>query len=189
MMRFGLSRALLLLALPAVTRGLNGALKPEQLQPGQLGALSSPNSPFCIGVAGATASGKSSVVAEVVRLLDAEGRVASVTQDCFYKDLSEAEREAAYNSNHNFDRARRSVIFFKRGSERSPADPSLPLSLLGACRSQRLRLAAAAGCHDAAATGHQARRRAHVRFRHPVRSAVTHPHTRARAPPRAMPAP
>jgi len=61
------------------------------------------SSPFCIGVAGATASGKSSVVAEVVRLLDAEGRVASVTQDCFYKDLSQAEREEAYNSNYNFD--------------------------------------------------------------------------------------
>ena len=59
--------------------------------------------PFCIGVAGATASGKSSVVQEVVRLLNAEGRVASVTQDCFYKDLSAAEREEAYGSNYNFD--------------------------------------------------------------------------------------
>ena len=63
--------------------------------------------PFCIGVAGATASGKSSVVAEVVKMLDAEGRVASVTQDCFYKNLSPSEREEAYNSNYNFDRARR----------------------------------------------------------------------------------
>ena len=59
--------------------------------------------PFCIGVAGATASGKSSVVEEIVRLLDAEGRVASVTQDCFYKDLSEAEREQAYKQDYNFD--------------------------------------------------------------------------------------
>ena len=59
--------------------------------------------PFCIGVAGATASGKSSVVQEIVRLLDAEERVASVTQDCFYKNLSPEEREQAYQSNYNFD--------------------------------------------------------------------------------------
>ena len=59
--------------------------------------------PFCIGVAGATASGKSSVVKEIVRLLNAEDRVASVTQDCFYKDLSPEEREQAYQSNYNFD--------------------------------------------------------------------------------------
>ena len=59
--------------------------------------------PFCIGVAGATASGKSSVVAEVVRLLNAEGRVVSVTQDCFYKNLTPEERDQAYHSNYNFD--------------------------------------------------------------------------------------
>ena len=65
------------------------------------GALAS--KPFCIGVAGATASGKTSVVAEIIRLLDAEGRVAAVTQDCFYKNLSPEERELAYDSNYNFD--------------------------------------------------------------------------------------
>ena len=54
-------------------------------------------------MAGATASGKSSVVKEIVRLLNAEDRVASVTQDCFYKDLSPEEREQAYQSNYNFD--------------------------------------------------------------------------------------
>ena len=59
--------------------------------------------PFIIGVAGATASGKTSLVTELVRLLDAEGRVASVTQDCFYKNLSPEEREQAYQSNYNFD--------------------------------------------------------------------------------------
>ena len=51
--------------------------------------------PFCIGVAGATASGKTSVVAEIVRLLDAEGRVATITQDCFYKALTPEQREQA----------------------------------------------------------------------------------------------
>jgi len=58
--------------------------------------------PFVIGVAGATASGKSSVVAEIVRLLDHE-HVCSITQDCFYRDLDEAEREQAYQQNYNFD--------------------------------------------------------------------------------------
>lgn len=59
--------------------------------------------PFCIGVGGATASGKSSVVEEIVRLLDAEGRVTSITQDCFYKNLLPAERDEAYRQNYNFD--------------------------------------------------------------------------------------
>ncbi|KAL1520299.1 hypothetical protein AB1Y20_021896 [Prymnesium parvum] len=58
--------------------------------------------PFCIGVAGATASGKSSVVAKVVDRVSSEG-VAAITQDCFYRDLSAEEREAAYASNYNFD--------------------------------------------------------------------------------------
>ena len=58
--------------------------------------------PFCIGVAGATASGKSSVVAEVVRLLDHDD-VASITQDCFYRNLSPEERELAYSQEYNFD--------------------------------------------------------------------------------------
>ena len=53
-------------------------------------------------VAGATASGKSSVVDEIVRLLDHES-VASVTQDCFYKNLSDEERQLAYDSSYNFD--------------------------------------------------------------------------------------
>lgn len=58
--------------------------------------------PFIIGVAGATASGKSSVVAEIVRLLDHD-HVCSITQDCFYRNLDEAEREQAYQQNYNFD--------------------------------------------------------------------------------------
>lgn len=65
-----------------------------------------PQRPFCVGVAGATASGKSSVVAEIVRILDAEERVASVTQDSFYKSLSADEVEAASRSEYNFDHPR-----------------------------------------------------------------------------------
>ena len=58
--------------------------------------------PFCIGVAGATASGKSSVVSEIVRLLDHD-HVCSITQDCFYRNLDDHEREQAYQQNYNFD--------------------------------------------------------------------------------------
>ena len=82
------STALLLLVTAPQARGVTAVTSPR---------------PFCIGVAGATASGKSSVVSEIVRLLDAEGRVASVTQDCFYKQISDAEREEAYRNNYNFD--------------------------------------------------------------------------------------
>ena len=58
--------------------------------------------PFTIGVAGGTASGKSSVVSEVVRLLSHE-RVASITQDCFYRALTPEQHEAAMASEYNFD--------------------------------------------------------------------------------------
>ena len=58
--------------------------------------------PFCVGVAGGTASGKSSVVSEVVRLLSHE-RVASITQDCFYRALTPEQHEAAMASDYNFD--------------------------------------------------------------------------------------
>lgn len=61
-----------------------------------------PNVPFCIGVAGATASGKSSVVARVVERVSSDSVVA-ITQDCFYRDLLPEERELAYASNYNFD--------------------------------------------------------------------------------------
>ena len=60
------------------------------------------NVPFCIGVAGATASGKSSVVARIVERVSSD-HVVAVTQDCFYRDLLPEERELAYASNYNFD--------------------------------------------------------------------------------------
>lgn len=58
--------------------------------------------PFFIGVGGASASGKTCVVDEIVRLLDHES-VAAITQDAFYKSLTVEQREQAYNSNYNFD--------------------------------------------------------------------------------------
>jgi len=61
--------------------------------------------PFCIGVAGGTASGKTTVVEKLVQRIrdNTEVRVASITQDCFYKPLSSSEREQALASNYNFD--------------------------------------------------------------------------------------
>eukprot|EP00617_Octactis_speculum_P026992 CAMPEP_0185747778 /NCGR_PEP_ID=MMETSP1174-20130828/6422_1 /TAXON_ID=35687 /ORGANISM="Dictyocha speculum, Strain CCMP1381" /LENGTH=259 /DNA_ID=CAMNT_0028423117 /DNA_START=81 /DNA_END=860 /DNA_ORIENTATION=+ len=56
--------------------------------------------PFFLGVAGGTASGKTCVVNRIVELLGHEG-VAVISQDCYYRGLNEAEREDA--ANYNFD--------------------------------------------------------------------------------------
>ena len=58
-----------------------------------------------VGVAGGTASGKTSVCREVMKALEGweeEGLVASFSQDAFYRDLSAAERRslATYNFDH-----------------------------------------------------------------------------------------
>lgn len=86
--------------------------------------------PFCIGVAGATASGKSSVVTEIIRLLNHDS-VVSITQDCFYRNLNEAERELAYNNDYNFDHPnafdfehQRRVLSAVRAGETSVAIPT-----------------------------------------------------------------
>lgn len=61
-----------------------------------------PKIPFCIGVAGASASGKSSVVARVIELVSSH-HVAAITQDCFYRNLKDDERVQANACNYNFD--------------------------------------------------------------------------------------
>jgi uridine kinase len=58
--------------------------------------------PFFIGVAGGTASGKTSVVERVVSALRHDS-VVSITLDCFYRDLSDAERERANANDFDFD--------------------------------------------------------------------------------------
>lgn len=58
--------------------------------------------PFFIGVAGGTASGKTSVVDKVVRALRHES-VVSITMDCFYRDLTQAERDRAHACDFDFD--------------------------------------------------------------------------------------
>ena len=58
--------------------------------------------PFFIGVAGGTASGKTSVVDKVVKALQHES-VVSITMDCFYRDLTDAERDRAHACDFDFD--------------------------------------------------------------------------------------
>ena len=64
-----------------------------------------PKQPFVIGVAGGTASGKTSVCHKIIELLGQSTveRVALISQDSFYKDLSEEEREVAGRGEYNFD--------------------------------------------------------------------------------------
>jgi uridine kinase len=62
-----------------------------------------PGTPFIVGVAGGTASGKTAVVARIVEELNEGGSVAVLPQDCFYRTLTKAEVAQAHASNFNFD--------------------------------------------------------------------------------------
>jgi len=66
------------------------------------GETSSSVKPFLIGVAGGTASGKTSVCDLILEQLG-DHRVAIISQDCFYKNLSLEEKQKAANKNYNFD--------------------------------------------------------------------------------------
>ncbi|KAI1724416.1 phosphoribulokinase / uridine kinase family domain-containing protein [Ditylenchus destructor] len=63
--------------------------------------------PFIIGVAGGTASGKSSVCAQIVERLASSGvqkRVVTISQDSFYRDLVNCDEiEKARRGDFNFD--------------------------------------------------------------------------------------
>ncbi|XP_022084320.1 uridine-cytidine kinase 2-like [Acanthaster planci] len=65
--------------------------------------------PFLIGVSGGTASGKSSVCTKIVerlgqRNIDSKKRkVAVISQDSFYRDLSNGEQAKAFKGQFNFD--------------------------------------------------------------------------------------
>jgi len=59
-----------------------------------------PRGPFLIGVAGGTASGKTSVCNEIIQKLG-DHRVASFSLDSFYRNLTHSELENV--ANHNFD--------------------------------------------------------------------------------------
>jgi len=64
-----------------------------------------PTSPFLIGVAGGTASGKSTVCEEIIRRLGDERKplVGVICQDAFYRELSGEEKAKAYRGDFNFD--------------------------------------------------------------------------------------
>ncbi|BES93489.1 unnamed protein product [Nesidiocoris tenuis] len=65
--------------------------------------------PFLIGVAGGTASGKSTVCARIMQKLgqvdvdQAERKVVTISQDSFYRELSPAEKAKALKGQYNFD--------------------------------------------------------------------------------------
>jgi uridine kinase len=66
------------------------------------GESSSSTKPLIIGCAGGTASGKTSVCKLILDKLG-DHRVAIISQDCFYKNLTTEEKEKAKNKNYNFD--------------------------------------------------------------------------------------
>ena len=64
-------------------------------------------SPFLIGVAGGTASGKTSVCHQIMKQLEladsCQKRVVVLSQDSFYKKLELAEKKLADQGEYNFD--------------------------------------------------------------------------------------
>ncbi|XP_077507219.1 uridine-cytidine kinase isoform X1 [Amblyomma americanum] len=59
--------------------------------------------PFLIGVAGGTASGKTSVCRKIMSRVGQEGQVVCIHQDNFYKGLSPLERDRANRGLFNYD--------------------------------------------------------------------------------------
>ena len=76
---------------------------------GPLGGLDKMPRPFIIGVAGGTASGKSSVCTNIMKQLGQESvsehlrNVTIISQDSFYRDLTAEEHERANRGEYNFD--------------------------------------------------------------------------------------
>lgn len=64
-------------------------------------------SPFLIGVAGGTASGKTSVCKKIMEQLgqqdSSQKRVVMLSQDSFYKKLDSKEKKLADKGDYNFD--------------------------------------------------------------------------------------
>lgn len=77
-------------------------LRPAAAIPGP-----SPRCPFLIGVAGGTASGKTSVCKKIMEQLgqlnSSQKRVVMLSQDSFYKILDTKEKKLAYKGDYNFD--------------------------------------------------------------------------------------
>ena len=69
---------------------------------------SSSRGPFLIGVAGGTASGKTSVCRKIMEALEqhvnsSDQRVVMISQDSFYKNLTSREIDLANIGEYNFD--------------------------------------------------------------------------------------
>ncbi|KAI1290111.1 Uridine-cytidine kinase 2-B [Halotydeus destructor] len=68
-----------------------------------------PKTPFLIGVAGGTASGKSTVCRKIMEKLGQDTierrhqQVVCISQDSFYRELDEQERAEAFRGNYDFD--------------------------------------------------------------------------------------
>lgn len=80
---------------------------PPSTSPNSSPVKGSPRQPFLIGVAGGTASGKTSVCKKIVELLEKSAvcgqRVVTISQDSFYKTLDEDEIDRADMGEYNFD--------------------------------------------------------------------------------------
>ena len=73
-----------------------------------IGLLHPPKVPFLIGVAGGTASGKFSVCRKIMDRLgkdavERQQRVVCISQDSFYRELNQLEKQEALKGNYNFD--------------------------------------------------------------------------------------
>lgn len=70
---------------------------------------SNKKTPFLIGVAGGTASGKSTVCSKIMEKLGQDSvdhhhrRVVCISQDSFYRTLTDEEKSLASKGNYNFD--------------------------------------------------------------------------------------
>lgn len=62
-----------------------------------------PIPPYIVGVAGGSASGKTSIAKEILRLLPDVPWVAIVSQDAFYRPLTPAQTKLAFAQNFDFD--------------------------------------------------------------------------------------
>lgn len=66
-------------------------------------AEGSPIEAFVVGIAGGSASGKTSVARSIISALPNVPWVAIVSQDAFYKSLSRAQSKLAFENNYDFD--------------------------------------------------------------------------------------
>ena len=91
---------------PSPTK-LNGSDFASLPPPSNAGLLRNLSSPFLIGVAGGTASGKTTVCKKIMEQLgqldSSHKRVVMLSQDSFYKKLDAKDKKLANRGDYNFD--------------------------------------------------------------------------------------